>query len=87
MENPGAARIFYAGAFIRAFPAALDEPPDRDVYPAELAVRNAYRHRALQKFAVFVGLAETDRPKGEPGFREMRIHKTLLLDEVVRFKV
>jgi len=77
---------FYAEAFIRAFPAALDEPPDLDIYPAELAVSGAYEHRALQKFAVFTGLAETDVPDHEPRFGSWRIRKTPLLDKVVRFK-
>ena len=76
---------FYAEAFIRAFPVAMDEPPDLDIYPAELAVNNAYQHRALQKFAVFAGLAETDGLEHEPGLRDWRVRKTRLLDEVVRF--
>jgi len=78
---------FYAEAFIRAFPVALDEPPDLDIYPAELAVNNAYQHRALQKFAVFAGLAETDGLEHEPGLRDWRVRKTRLLDEVVQFSV
>jgi len=78
---------FYADAFLGAFPAALDEPPDLEIYSAESAVRNAYRHRALSKFAVFTGLAETDAAKNELPLRDPRIRKTPLLDEVVRFKV
>ena len=78
---------FYAEAFIRAFPVALDEPPDLDIYPAELAVNNSYQHRALQKFAVFAGLAETDGLEHEPGLRDWSVRKTRLLDEIVRFSV
>ena len=47
----------------------------------------AVSERALRKFAVFAGLAETDGREHEPGLRESRIRKTGLLDEVVRFKV
>ncbi len=75
----------YEEAFLKAFPAALTEVPDLDVYPAERAVRNCYRWRTLQNFLEFFGLIEMQALNDDYLDPEYRIRTRPLFAEAVRF--
>lgn len=79
---------FYEDAILRAFPRILEDndgPTHVDYY--EMDVRLAYTHRALGRYAGFMGLVEViDYPDGNDPMQVM-VKKTPLLDDVVRFKI
>lgn len=76
---------FYRDAFLRAFPMALDEAPDLDIFPADRMVGSCYRYRALQGFARMLGLAHIT-PLGNPHMPDdYRVTATPLLHRAVRF--
>jgi yecA family protein len=77
----------YEEAFVKAFPAVLAEVPDRDVYPAERAVRDSYRWRTLQHFLEFFGLIEMEALSDDYLDRKYRIRVRPLFGEAVRFSV
>lgn len=74
----------YEDAFLTAFPGVVDEAMPRMYFTPEESARQAYALRALQRFAVFFGLAET-REVGNPFPFRFEIHKRPLADQAVRF--
>lgn len=77
----------YEDSFVQAFSAALTEVPDREVYPAERAVRNCYRWRTLQHFLEFFGVIEMQALSDDLLDPEYRIRARPLFGEAVRFTV
>jgi hypothetical protein len=76
---------FYADAFLRAFPGLIDEVEAAPLHDEERTVRNAYRLRAIRRFAHFFGLVE-NRPGDVVGFdRGTRLRKLPLLDRLITF--
>ena len=75
---------FYEDAFLRAFPQALDELAPRSYGTPESIVRQTYTQRALEHFAVFLGLAEM-RPVGDPKERRGEIRALPLVHTAIRF--
>jgi len=74
----------YEDAFLRAFPQTLDKVTPRPYGTPESTVRQMYTLRALDHFAVFLGLAEM-RPIGYLKERRCKIRKLPLLDTAVCF--
>jgi hypothetical protein len=78
------ATTFYADAFLRAFPQTLHEATPNSYMTTDSIVRENYTLRALEHFAVFLGLAEM-RPVGDPQSRQHEIRRVPLLDMAVPF--
>lgn len=79
---------FYEDAFLRAFPALVNEAEPRPYASAEDQVRRCFTIRVLERFAWFMGLVTMPRDtSGEPPFTAWRVRKTALLDEAVVFSV
>ncbi|NTW84237.1 MAG: SEC-C domain-containing protein [Chlorobiaceae bacterium] len=80
--------LFYANAFLRAFPAFLDEiSPMYSISPEEIAI-SSYLNRVIDRFAGFFGLAHVE--KSERKFGEKRIYKIRalpLLDQAIHFHI
>ncbi|KAB7627278.1 YecA family protein [Alkalilimnicola sp. S0819] len=79
----------YAEAFIRAFPAVLQEAEQgRWASSPEDQVSRAFRFRMVPRFLGFFGLARLDvLDPAALYFREYQLSKGELLDQVVRFRV
>lgn len=78
---------FYAHAFVRAFPAALDElSPPMYSTPEEMLAR-CYVFRALERFAAFCGLAEIDPDPAHYRREGERIRALPLLASAVQFRI
>ncbi|GMR17305.1 MAG: hypothetical protein BMS9Abin32_380 [Gammaproteobacteria bacterium] len=77
--------VFYEDAFLRAFPTALEELPQHQVFAPEEELRHCYTWRALVNFAGYFGLA-TVEPVSEKRFcHEYRVKSLPLLQETVQF--
>ncbi|MDD3926439.1 MAG: SEC-C metal-binding domain-containing protein [bacterium] len=76
---------FYEDIFLRAFPAIVDEVPPVYYREAEDTVRCCYSWRALERFAVFAGLAEMRSKAGKLLDRDFDLRKLPLLDQAVKF--
>ncbi len=77
---------FYAELFIRAFPMVLDEVSP--VYTtANEHIKFIYSLRAIERFALALGFAETEVKDPLLSRREEEIRKTPFLDEFVEFHV
>lgn len=84
-ERPNA---FYEDAYLRAFPALLDEAEPRPYTTAEDQVRQCFTIRVLVRFAWFMGLVMMPRDtSGEPPFTTWRVRKTALLDDAAVFSI
>ena len=83
-ERPQA---FYEDAFLRAFPMALDEIPQHQVFTPEEQVRNCYTWRTLVHFAEFFGLATVEPVSDSRICHEYRVQSLPLLQEAVQFQV
>jgi hypothetical protein len=77
----------YQEAYVRAFPALLEEIPESPYRSREKTAGRVFFLRSLERFAFFFGLAEQD-PLPDP-FDNVtyRIRKTPLLDRLVRFRI
>ncbi|MBI5439840.1 MAG: SEC-C domain-containing protein [Deltaproteobacteria bacterium] len=78
---------FYEDAFLRAFPAALRDLPQDPLYTPEMSVRACYRHRVLEGFAGFLGLAAVEPTTQDRYPVAFRVRKLPLLEETVAFRV
>ena len=87
-ERPAA---YYSDAFLEAFPAAVDELEEVAWRTPEDELCRTYELRALERFVVFLGMAEARRvpaTEGAPSiFDPLFLRKTPLLDRMVAFKV
>mgnify|MGYP001271594277 CR=1 FL=1 len=77
--------VYYEDAFLRAFPRVLSDVAPTPYYTPEKTVRSCYTWRALENFAVFLGLAEVEPTTEKLYNRQYRVRKRPLLDEVIRF--
>lgn len=81
---------FYAEAFLRAFPAILQEAPEKSWSPPESEAGSCYLLRAMDRFAGFFGLAEViekERTEGGDPVDRYRLRALPLLDEAVRIRL
>ena len=77
---------FYGSSFLRAFPAVLDEVPQRPYSTPEEVVRDCYTWRTLVHFAGFLGLAALEPVTDELLCREYRVKALPLLHQAVQFQ-
>lgn len=75
---------FYEDLFMTAYPQTLDEVNPTTYGTPEKILRSAYKSRALDNFASFLGLAEM-RSIGERQEYCHEIRKLPLIDEVIKF--
>ncbi|TCD48252.1 SEC-C domain-containing protein [Chlorobium sp. N1] len=81
---------FYAEAFLRAFPAILQEAPEKRWTTPESEAGGCYLLRAMDRFAGFFGLAEViekERVTGEDPIERYRIRALPLLWEAVDIRL
>lgn len=79
---------FYEDAFLRAFPAVLDEiPPDQMISSSDDTARRCYTWRTLLDFAKFFGLAEVEKISDEFLCHEYRVKALPLLREAVQLRI
>jgi hypothetical protein len=80
--------LFYANAFLRAFPTFLDEiTPMYSRSPEEIAI-SSYLHRVIDRFAGFFGLAHVEKSDWKYGEnRPYQVRALPLLDQAIRFHV
>lgn len=81
-------RQFYEEKFLTAFPMALDMFPETAYSTAEEDARRCYFTRALDRFAVFFGLAELTIEASRALYsRQYAIQKSELLDQFLTFRL
>ncbi len=80
--------LFYANAFLTAFPAFLDEiPPRYSTSPDEIAI-SSYLHRTIDRFAGFFGLAHVEKTEWKFSVDRIYMVRALpLLEDAIRFHV
>ena len=84
--NDWQTNIFYEDCFLRAFPNLLPHvQPIGSYYSPEKVLRSSYSVRFLERFARFMGLAETERPGNDRYSEEFKMRKLPLLGHVVQF--
>jgi len=79
--------LFYEDCFLRAFPAVLDEVPQRTAFTPEDEVRTCYTWRTLVHFAGFLGLAAVEPVTDELLCRDYRVKALPLLHEAAQFQL
>ena len=79
--------LFYEDCFLRAFPAVLDEVPQRPAFTPEDEVRTCYTWRTLVHFAGFLGLAAVEPVTDELLCRDYRVKALPLLHEAAQFQL
>ena len=79
-------REFYSALFIRAYPHVLEEVPSHIMEPEDL-VKNIYKIRVLENFAVVLGFAESKEKFHHLKLFNQPIKKTVFLDEFINFQV
>lgn len=77
---------FYNEQFMRAFPMALQEVPERPCLTREDNLGSCYAHRTFRHFADLFGLVELEFDD-RPFSAMLRVRAAPLLGQVVRFKV
>lgn len=82
-------QIFYENAFLRAFPAIIDEVPENSLLyrSPESVIGHAYTWRALVNFAAYFGLAAVKPKSDEFLCHEYEVTARPLLDQVLKFKI
>lgn len=78
---------FYENAFLRAFPTSLQDLPQDPLYTPEMSVHACYRHRVLQGFAGFLGLAVVEPTTRDRYPMAFQVRRLPLLAEAVTFRV
>jgi len=78
---------FYAEAFARAFPAALDEIEPEPYSTPEHTLQHCYSLRCLERFAILFGLIETEPISDPDAYSRFLLRKSPLFDEVVQFHI
>ena len=78
---------FYEDAFLRAFPAVLEEMEPVSYTTPENDLRSCYSLRCLERFAGFLGLIEIERESTRPFDRSFRLRRTPLLTEATDFRL
>lgn len=73
--------------YVGAFPVLLSEIPGNDYFTPEQYLSSCYTHRAINKFAAFLGLVELEKVDKDQYLSSYRIKKLPLLDAVVSFSV
>lgn len=76
---------FYEDAYLRAFPALLQEIAPSPYSSPEREARDCYTLRTLDRFAAFLGLAAVRELSKDILNRDCRITKRPLLEQAVRF--
>lgn len=77
---------FYEDKFLAAFPMALESFPETSYSTVEDDARRCYFLRALERFAVFFGLAELTTESRELFQYRYAIRKSALLERFIIFK-
>jgi hypothetical protein len=77
---------FYEDKFLAAFPMALETFPETSYSTVEDDARRCYFLRALERFAVFFGLAELTTESKELFQYNYAIRKSALLNRFITFK-
>ncbi len=73
--------------YVQAFPMLLSEIPGDEYFTPEQYLRSCYTHRAINRFAAFLGLIELEKVDKEQYLSSYRIKKLPLLDALVSFSV
>ncbi|MBI4688352.1 MAG: SEC-C domain-containing protein [Nitrospirae bacterium] len=76
---------FYAALFLKAFPMALDEVPERSYSSKEQDVTWRYNLRALENFIHFLGFARFNILEEKFFSKKYELEKTVFLDEFIMF--
>jgi hypothetical protein len=86
--NDWQTNTFYEDCFLRAFPNLLSQvQPIGSYYSSEKVLRSSYSVRCLERFAQFMGLAETERAGNDRHAEEFKVRKLPLLDHVIQFNL
>lgn len=77
--------VFYADAFLEAFPVAIEQVPPKTYISQEDSLRQDYFYQTLYHFTHLFGLAEVESESDDFRDRQYRIKATPLLSQAVRF--
>jgi hypothetical protein len=78
---------FYGNLFLKAFPVALEETPERAYASREDTLLSCYALRSFARFGHFLGFVDIAGDEKERWVEKKTVKKTPFLDEWIRFTI